>query len=137
GHVQKLIFNLGEVPMSRFVQLHILTNYPPSNLNRDDTVRPKTAFVGSAMRLRIPSQSQKRDWPTSDAFEDALADHIGTRTKLIGKEVFDAFRKAGIAEKSARKWTRPIAGQFGKSKSEKKTEDNQDLEIEQLAHISP
>ena len=46
--------------MSRFVQLHILTNYPPSNLNRDDTGRPKTALMGDALRLRVSSQSQKQ-----------------------------------------------------------------------------
>ena len=43
--------------MTRFVQLHLLTSYPPSNLNRDDTGRPKTALVGDANRLRISSQS--------------------------------------------------------------------------------
>ena len=32
--------------MSHFLQLHLLTFYPPSNLNRDDTGRPKTATVG-------------------------------------------------------------------------------------------
>lgn len=50
--------------MSRFVQLHVLTSYPPSNLNRDDTGRPKTALMGDALRLRISSQSQKRAWRT-------------------------------------------------------------------------
>ena len=36
--------------MNRFVQLHVLTSYPPSNLNRDDTGRPKTAALGEATR---------------------------------------------------------------------------------------
>lgn len=36
--------------MSRFIQFHLLTSYPPSNLNRDDTGRPKTALVGEANR---------------------------------------------------------------------------------------
>ncbi|MGH8525785.1 MAG: type I-E CRISPR-associated protein Cas7/Cse4/CasC, partial [Gammaproteobacteria bacterium] len=61
--------------MSHFVQLHLLTNYPPSNLNRDDTGRPKTALVGDATRLRISSQSQKRAWRTSDVFEVSLGGH--------------------------------------------------------------
>ncbi len=123
--------------MSRFVQLHLLTNYPPSNLNRDDTGRPKSALVGDATRLRISSQSQKRAWRTSDAFEEALAGYIGTRTKMIGKEAFDALKQAGVAEKAAREWARAIAACFGKPKSEKKTENDEDLEIEQLAHVSP
>ena len=123
--------------MSRFVQLHLLTNYPPSNLNRDDTGRPKSALVGDATRLRVSSQSQKRAWRTSDAFEIALAGHLGTRTKRIGKEAFDALKQAGVAEKAAREWAKVIAACFGKAKSDKKTENDEDLEIEQLAHISP
>lgn len=123
--------------MSRFVQLHVLTSYPPSNLNRDDTGRPKTALVGDANRLRVSSQSLKRAWRTSETFEKTLASHLGTRTKQIGKQVFAQLVAGGVAEKSAREWTKDIAKQFGKLKSDKKTEDNQDLEIEQLAHFSP
>ena len=55
--------------MSRFLQLHLLTNYPPANLNRDDTGRPKTALMGDAQRLRVSSQCNKRAWRTSDVFE--------------------------------------------------------------------
>lgn len=123
--------------MSRFVQLHLLTNYPPSNLNRDDTGRPKTALVGDATRLRISSQSQKRAWRTSDVFEVSLAGQLGTRTKVMGKEIFKAFKDARVSEKAARDWAKAIAACFGKLKSEKKTDNDEDLEIEQLAHYSP
>jgi len=123
--------------MSRFVQLHLLTSYPPSNLNRDDTGRPKTALVGDANRLRISSQSLKRAWRTSEAFEAAMTGCLGTRTKLMGKQVFKQLKDGGIAEKSARAWAKSIAKQFGKLKSDKKTENDADLEIEQLAHFSP
>jgi len=123
--------------MSRFIQLHLLTNYPPSNLNRDDTGRPKTALVGDAMRLRISSQSQKRAWRTSDLFKISLVGHIGRRTKMMGKRIFDAFREARVDPKNAREWAKSIAAQFGKMKSEKKTENDEDLQIEQLAHFSP
>ena len=123
--------------MSRFVQLHVLTSHLPSNLNRDDTGRPKTALVGDTMRLRISSQSQKRAWRTSDIFEVSLAGQLGTRTKLMGKEIYQTLKKAGIAEKAAREWTKAIAARFGKMKSDKKTEGDADLEIEQLAHFSP
>jgi CRISPR system Cascade subunit CasC len=123
--------------MSRFAQLHILTSYPPSNLNRDDTGRPKTALMGDALRLRISSQSQKRAWRTSDVFESALAGHIGTRTKDIGKQIHADLIAAGVADKPAREWARQIAGQFGKLKSDKKSEKDEDLQIEQLAHFGP
>lgn len=123
--------------MSRFVQLHLLVSYPPSNLNRDDTGRPKTAIIGDANRLRISSQSLKRAWRTSDTFEKTLQGHIGVRTKEMGVEVYRMLLAKGVSEKNAREWAKVIAGQFGKLKSDKKSENNQDLHIEQLAHFGP
>ena len=123
--------------MSRFIQLHVLTAYPPSNLNRDDTGRPKTALLGDALRLRVSSQSLKRAWRTSDVFESAVGQHLGTRTKMIGAEVFKTLIDGGVADKAAREWARAIAGQFGKLKADKKSDSGEDLHIEQLAHISP
>lgn len=73
--------------MSIFIQLHLLTAYPPSNLNRDDLGRPKTAVMGGKTRLRISSQSLKRAWRTSELFEKSLDGHIGTRTRRLGKEI--------------------------------------------------
>ena len=123
--------------MSRFVQLHLLVSYPPSNLNRDDTGRPKTAIVGDANRLRVSSQSLKRAWRTSDVFENTLQGHIGVRTKEMGEEIYRALLGKKVSEKNSREWAKAIAGQFGKLKSDKKTENNQDLHIEQLAHFGP
>ena len=73
--------------MSTFIQLHLLTSYPPSNLNRDDLGRPKTAVMGGKTRLRVSSQSLKRAWRTSDLIGKALDGHIGTRTRRIGKKM--------------------------------------------------
>lgn len=116
--------------MSNFIQLHLLTSYAPSNLNRDDLGRPKTAKMGGFERLRVSSQSLKRNWRVSDVFQQALSGHIGTRTKRLGKEVFDVLVEKGCTEKQATEWARSIASVFGKIKKE-------GLEIEQLAHISP
>ncbi|MBT9610856.1 type I-E CRISPR-associated protein Cas7/Cse4/CasC [uncultured Aquabacterium sp.] len=123
--------------MSAFIQLHVLTSHAPSNLNRDDTGRPKTALMGDALRLRISSQSQKRAWRTSDVFEEALGDHLGARTRMLGKEAHDLIKAAGVEDKKAREWARQIAACFGKPKSDKKTDQDEDLQIEQLAHVSP
>ena len=43
-----------------FVELHILQNFAPSNLNRDDTGSPKDCTFGGQPRARISSQSLKR-----------------------------------------------------------------------------
>lgn len=123
--------------MSRFIQLHALTSYPPSNLNRDDLGRPKSAIVGGAQRLRISSQALKRAWRTCDLFKTALNGHLGVRTKEMGTQVWRQLTAGGIADKQAREWARAITGCFGKTKDAKKTEDNADLEIEQLAHFGP
>jgi CRISPR system Cascade subunit CasC len=117
--------------MTRFIQLHLLTSYPPSNLNRDDLGQPKTARLGGVERLRISSQSLKRAWRTSEIFQQQLAGTIGTRTKLLGREVFAALIKAEIAEKQAAEWASKIAQVYGSVKK-----DNP-LEIEQLVHVAP
>lgn len=123
--------------MSHFVQLHLLTSYPPANLNRDDLGRPKTAMMGGEPRLRVSSQSLKRAWRTSEVFAESLKDHIGIRTKEMGVEVFKQLREKGIAKKDAMEWAKAIAGQFGKLKAANKDHETQELEIEQLAHFSP
>ena len=76
--------------MSEFIQLHSLTSYPPSNLNRDDLGRPKTAVMGGSQRLRVSSQSLKRAWRESDTFKESLSGHIGIRTKEMGVKIKDA-----------------------------------------------
>lgn len=123
--------------MSKFIQLHLLTSYGPANLNRDDLGRPKTAFMGGVERLRISSQSLKRAWRTSDLFEESMKGHVGTRTKLLGVEVYDYFIQKGVSEKTAGIWTKGIAGKFGKLKKEDKEHKKKGFEIEQLVHISP
>jgi CRISPR system Cascade subunit CasC len=125
--------------MAKFIQLHILTSYPPANLNRDDLGRPKTAKMGGVDRLRISSQSLKRAWRTSELFKSALPGHIGIRTKELGLEIYNHMTKNMVKEEDARKWAKAIAGVFGKLKAadKKNPEKLIDLEIEQLAHISP
>ncbi len=138
--------------MSRFIQLHLLTSYPPSNLNRDEMGRPKTAIMGGEARLRISSQSLKRAWRTSEVFENALDGHIGTRTKSKGVEVYEQLLEKGASKKLALDSAKAIADVFGKLKTlssaekkqlkemdddKRKKKELSELEIEQLAHISP
>lgn len=116
--------------MTQFVQLHLLAAYPPSNPNRDDSGRPKTAMVGGSQRQRISSQSLKSAWRKSKIFEEMLKNHLGTRTKLMGLEIKNRLVKGGVEEKAAIESARRIAEVFGKL-------DGDALEIKQLAHFSP
>ena len=120
--------------MADFLQLHLLTVYGPSNLNRDDTGRPKSVIFGGVPRLRISSQSLKRAWRTSDVFAAKLAGHLADRTQRLGKDVLKRLIEGGMDEDEALKTARNIAGAFGKIKSEK---DSQPAFIEQLAFVSP
>lgn len=116
--------------MSHFIQLHLLTAYPPANLNRDDLGRPKTAIMGGAKRLRVSSQSLKRTWRTSALFEEALGQHRGQRTKRVGIEAEQRLLEKGVKEKDARAWATEIAKVFGDvAKGE--------LVTSQLVHIGP
>ncbi|WP_368873689.1 type I-E CRISPR-associated protein Cas7/Cse4/CasC [Proteus mirabilis] len=115
--------------MSQFIQLHILTSCAPSNLNRDDLGRPKTAIMGGFERLRISSQSLKRHWRTSELFNIALSGNIGIRTKKFGLQLYDALIEGGVSEKNAKKWVGLIIEQYGKIKKDS-------IETEQLVHIS-
>ena len=120
--------------MADFLQLHLLTAYGPSNLNRDDTGRPKSIVFGGVARLRVSSQSLKRSWRTSAVFVEKLSGHLADRTQRLGKELFDRLREGGMEDDQALQTARNIAGVFGKIKPEK---DKNPVFIEQLAFVSP
>lgn len=46
--------------MSLFLDFHLIQNFVPSNLNRDDTGAPKDAIFGGQRRARVSSQCWKR-----------------------------------------------------------------------------
>ena len=131
--------------MTDFLQLHILTTYPPSNPNRDDLGRPKTAIIGGAMRQRISSQAIKRALRTSGVFEAALAGHKGERTQRLGEEVLKHLLGKGAAEDKARAIARGVAQGFGKLEEREGEGDKEgktkgkpnSVRIRQLAFVSP
>ena len=104
--------------MTRFVQLHLLTPYPPANLNRDDLGRPKTAVFGGVTRLRLSSQALKRAIRTSDSFRAALEGHLGQRTQRIGEVVERHLLDYGIDAAEARKVAITVARGFGKNETD-------------------
>ncbi len=120
--------------MTTFLQLHLLTAYPPSNLNRDDTGRPKTATFGGEPRLRVSSQSLKRAWRTSSVFSERLGARVGKRTQRLGEQVKARLEAGGMSEADATSTARKIAEVFGKGVD--KT-DKHPTYIKQLAFVAP
>lgn len=80
-------------------EIHILKNYPPVNLNRDDTGAPKTCLFGGVNRGRISSQCLKRSWRTSELFRREIGpDALGIRTRHLPKLVCDRLAEMGLEE---------------------------------------
>lgn len=70
--------------MSLFVEFHLIQNFAPSNLNRDDTGAPKDALFGGYRRARVSSQCFKRAIRLTAADQQLLpADSLGVRTKKL------------------------------------------------------
>ncbi len=70
--------------MTVFVEFHLIQNFAPSNLNRDDTGAPKDALFGGYRRARVSSQCWKRAIRFA-AYESAVLEprHQAVRTKKL------------------------------------------------------
>jgi CRISPR system Cascade subunit CasC len=102
--------------MTHFLQIHALMTMPPSNPNRDDQGRPKTASFGGVQRLRYSSQSVKRALRTSTIMQSELEGYLGTRTQRLGEEAIEpALIEAGASTEEARKIATEIMDVFGKT----------------------
>ena len=72
--------------MTTFIDIHALQTLPPSNINRDDTGSPKSAFFGGVQRQRVSSQAWKS--VIRRYFESHLdRSKLGVRTRLVADKV--------------------------------------------------
>jgi CRISPR system Cascade subunit CasC len=114
------IINRKEEKKTMLYEIHMIKNYPPTNLNRDDTGGPKTCLFGGIQRGRISSQCLKRSWRTSDRFSKFL-DKPGIRTRglpeLVGKELSNYGLDQSVIEVLKKKIT-GIANKDGKENEE-------------------
>jgi CRISPR system Cascade subunit CasC len=84
------------------VELHIIQNFPPSCLNRDDTNTPKDCEFGGERRARISSQCLKRAIRWNSMFQERLKGHLSVRSLRFPQQVYEALLQAGIQEDEAR-----------------------------------
>jgi len=104
-----------------FIETHILQNFAPSNLNRDDTGTPKDCIFGGHRRARISSQCLKRAIRNCPVFQKTTDVPNGNRTRLIVDQLKNRLSKKGKSEEEAEKVAAFLTGQvFGKYKEEKK-----------------
>jgi CRISPR system Cascade subunit CasC len=78
------------------IEIHLLQNFAPSCLNRDDTNTPKECDFGGVRRARISSQCFKR--AIRQHFEKNGSVTVGTRTKLIASKIASSLIEKGRPE---------------------------------------
>lgn len=110
------------------IEIHIIQNHSPANLNRDDLGAPKTCFFGGVIRSRISSQCLKRSIRMSNEFS-SLTGGIRTRrlAELIAKEI------GGESAKERDRVTKILAKcgiktNITKNKKEKENDSNNENE---------
>lgn len=125
---------------SKFLQLHTLTSYPATLLNRDDAGLAKRLPFGGETRLRVSSQCLKRHWRRSEsehalgqiAYNESTAP-LTVRSRLtFHREIFQPLvDKEGVSEERAAAVTEAlIDALLGKSKGRaaKAAKENDDEE---------
>jgi CRISPR system Cascade subunit CasC len=120
-----------------FLQVHALTSYHATLLNRDDAGLAKRIPFGDAERIRISSQCQKRHW------REALAGIIATPGAFRSRHFFDRIILAkltekGVDEKKARELVielmagliskKDVAAKKGKKGAAKEADDEGDTD---------
>ena len=110
------------------IQIHLLQNYSPANLNRDDTGAPKDALFGGVRRGRISSQCLKRSIRKSAAFAAAFEVEglLAVRTKSLPQLIQVELGKLGAEPKVAQAIVARVPD-IGRE-STKKTADEADSE---------
>jgi CRISPR system Cascade subunit CasC len=100
------------------IQIHMLQNYAPSNLNRDDTGSPKDAVFGGFRRGRISSQCLKRSIRRSETFKAAFKDNglLAKRTLMLPKLVDEELAAMGV-DADARQTITKSLSQLGGGKA--------------------
>ncbi|HEC37248.1 hypothetical protein LCGC14_0885040 [marine sediment metagenome] len=99
------------------VEIHIIQNHAPSNLNRDDTGSPKSCIFGGVRRARISSQCIKRSIRFSPMFKKAI-ENMGEsyRTRLLPELIKKSLIEDGVSEEIAHVTAKKISELGAKKK---------------------
>ncbi|MEE4463895.1 type I-E CRISPR-associated protein Cas7/Cse4/CasC, partial [Azotobacter chroococcum] len=108
--------------MSLFIEFHLIQNFAPSNLNRDDTGAPKDALFGGHRRARVSSQCFKRAIRlTAQEHELVAPEFRGVRTRKLKALLLERLASRDPAE-AAGKVETALAAAGLKLKDNDKTE---------------
>jgi len=114
---------------NRFIQIHFLTSYPSSLLNRDDAGFAKRVPFGGTVRTRVSSQCLKRHWRTFEGeFSLRELGDLSIRSRIT----FDRFvveplvaegLDRAVVEKATEMVMSEVLGQSAKAAKKKAAED--------------
>lgn len=124
---------------NRFLQIHTITSYPASLLNRDDAGFAKRMPFGGAVRTRVSSQCLKRHWRTYEG-ENSLAS-IDAPASVRSRLSFERYIVVplvadGIAEDVARAAAQKIVGRLLGGDAKKEKADKKDRGKKSVAESS-
>ncbi|MFH1737510.1 MAG: type I-E CRISPR-associated protein Cas7/Cse4/CasC [bacterium] len=97
------------------IEIHMIQNHSPANLNRDDLGAPKTCYFGGVLRSRISSQCIKRSIRMSEEFKQLLG---GVRTRQLAKLIADKVTGKSDVKKRAEKMLEACGFKPKKSKGQ-------------------
>ena len=102
-----------------FIELHLIQNFAPSNLNRDDTGNPKDTDFGGVRRARISSQAIKRAMREEPIFAEVTQVPNGERSKWMTRPIAEALVANGKNEESSKRIATAFVNEYA-AKSDKK-----------------
>lgn len=97
-----------------FIELHLIQNFAPANLNRDDTNNPKDCEFGGVRRARISSQCIKRAIRLHPAFSASTQVEVGKRTRWMTRLLRQRLIEAGKGETEAQQAAEAFAMRYSK-----------------------
>ncbi len=106
-----------------FIEIHMLQNFAPSNLNRDDTGNPKDTEFGGVRRARISSQCIKRAIRGEPVFAEKTKVEVGIRTRWLARAIAEKLvkpkRPKEEAENLATKFAQDFLGDMDKKEPQR------------------
>lgn len=120
------------------VEFHLLQNFAPSNLNRDDTGSPKDCLFGGIRRARISSQCQKHAIRKYFAQAHLFGrEQLATRTKRILPQLVQRLVEQGRDPDAAKRVTTALLGSVNISVDDaEKTQYLLYLGADEIAHLA-
>jgi CRISPR system Cascade subunit CasC len=123
------------------LELHLIQNFAPSNLNRNDTGAPKDCIFGGSRRARISSQCFKRAMREHFKENFAAQNNLAERSTRLVEEIASQLETAGKDKEEAKRIVETALSGIGLKMSAKDTTKTQYLiflgreEIKKVAEV--